>query len=135
MIVVDTSVWIDFFAGNENLQSLWLRSEVGAFRRLRLPISSYVRCYRAFAANKCLLKSPGSWRSSAIFSTGGQELALASARNFRSLRARGVTVRKTIDCIIATHCIRHGHALLHRDRDFDPFEKYLGLRVIHPNTQ
>jgi predicted nucleic acid-binding protein len=70
-----------------------------------------------------------------VFNTGGQEAAIAAARNYRFLRARGATVRKTIDCVIATHCIRHGHSLLHRDRDFDPFERYLGLDVIHPQTQ
>jgi hypothetical protein len=70
-----------------------------------------------------------------VFNTGGQESAIAAARNYRFLRARDATVRKTIDCVIATHCIRHGHSLLHRDRDFDSFERYLGLDVIHPQTQ
>ncbi len=134
MIVVDTSVWIDFFAGNENLQSLWLRSEVG---RPSIALTDLILCevLQGIRGEQMFTKISRQLAEFPIFSTGGQELALASARNFRSLRARGVTVRKTIDCIIATHCIRHGHALLHRDRDFDPFEKYLGLRVIHPNTQ
>jgi hypothetical protein len=66
-----------------------------------------------------------------IFSTGGAALAVASASNYRALRAKGHTVRKTIACLIATFCIENGHVLLHRDRDFDPFEQYLGLRVIH----
>ncbi|MHB1795380.1 MAG: PIN domain-containing protein [Acidobacteriaceae bacterium] len=57
---------------------------------------------------------------------------MAAARNYRSLRSSGHTVRKTIDCLIATFCVMEKHSLLHRDRDFDPFEKYLGLRVIHP---
>jgi hypothetical protein len=134
MIIVDTSVWIDFFAGNENLESLWLRSEVG---RPSIGLTDLILCEvlqgvrgeKMFASiSRQLAKFP-------IFSTGGPELAIASARNFRALRARGVTVRKTIDSIIATHCIRQGHALLHRDRDFDPFERHLGLRVTHPNTQ
>jgi hypothetical protein len=134
MIVVDTSVWIDFFAGNENLQSLWLRSEVG---RPSIALTDLILCevLQGIRGEQMFTKISRQLAEFPIFSTGSQELALASARNFRSLRARGVTVRKTIDCIIATHCIRHGHALLHRDRDFDPFEKYLGLRVIHPNTQ
>ena len=67
-----------------------------------------------------------------ILNCGGEELAVASSQNYRLLRARGFTVRKTIDCVIATFCIEHGHVLLHRDRDFDPFEVHLGLRVIHP---
>ena len=66
-----------------------------------------------------------------VFETGGVESASEAARNYRVLRARGHTVRKTIDCLIATFCIRSGHSLLHRDRDFDPFETYLELSVIH----
>lgn len=56
----------------------------------------------------------------------------AAAGNCRTLRRQGHTVRKTIDCLIATFCLREQHALLHRDRDFDPFEKLLDLSVIHP---
>jgi predicted nucleic acid-binding protein len=59
-------------------------------------------------------------------------LALQSARNYRSLRKRGITVCKTIDCFIATFCIEYNHTLLHNDRDFDAFETHLGLQVIHP---
>jgi predicted nucleic acid-binding protein len=59
-------------------------------------------------------------------------LAAAAAHNYRQLRQRGRTVRKTIDCLIATFCLRGGHALLHSDRDFDSFEERLGLQVIHP---
>jgi|SRR5579863_9364989 len=58
--------------------------------------------------------------------TGGVELAVAAAENFRKLRDQGRTVRKTIDCLIATFCLREGHFLLHRDRGFDPFEQILG---------
>ena len=67
-----------------------------------------------------------------VFTTGGVELATAAAGNYRALRARGRTVRKTIDCLIATLCITHRHSLLHRDRDFDPFEELLDLAVVHP---
>jgi predicted nucleic acid-binding protein len=67
-----------------------------------------------------------------VYATGGTELALAASDNYRFLRKRGITIRKTIDCLIATFCIREGHALLHRDRDFDPFEEHLGLKVVHP---
>jgi hypothetical protein len=68
----------------------------------------------------------------ALFETGGEELAIAAARNYRRIREEGLTVRKTIDCLIATFCMSNGHALLHRDRDFDAFEEILGLPVIHP---
>jgi len=67
-----------------------------------------------------------------IFETGGVEIARAAARHCRLLRRRGHTVRKTIDCLIATFCVVEDHSLLHRDRDFDPFERVLGLSVIHP---
>jgi len=60
---------------------------------------------------------------------GGQEIAIQAAKNFRALRRRGVTVRRTIDTVIATRCIESGYTLLHNDRDFDPFAKHLGLRV------
>jgi hypothetical protein len=59
-------------------------------------------------------------------------LAVRAARNYRTLRARGVTVRKTIDMVIGTYCLEHGLPLLHDDRDFDPMERYLGLVVVHP---
>jgi predicted nucleic acid-binding protein len=66
-----------------------------------------------------------------IFGSGGVELSVAAARNFRTLRQHGHTIRKTVDCLIATFCIMEGHLLLHRDRDFDPFERLLGLTVLH----
>ena len=64
-----------------------------------------------------------------VVELGGLEIALQAARNFRFLRRHGVTIRKTIDTVIATRCIESGYKLLHSDRDFDPFAKYLGLRV------
>jgi predicted nucleic acid-binding protein len=67
-----------------------------------------------------------------IFTTGGIAFAVASAQNYRTLRTHGYTIRRTIDCWIATFCLLNGHALLHNDRDFDPFEHVLGLQVIHP---
>ena len=60
----------------------------------------------------------------------GQEVALASAQNYRLLRGRGIKPRKTIDVIIATFCIRSGHVLLHADRDFEPMAEHLGLRTV-----
>ena len=65
-----------------------------------------------------------------VIELGGQEIAIQAARNLRALRKRGVTVRKTIDTVIATRCIESGYDLLHSDRDFDPFVIHLGLRVV-----
>src|SRR4029450_14157702 len=67
-----------------------------------------------------------------VFECGGVALARDAARNYRNLRSRGHTGRETIDCLIATFCLREQHSLLHRDRDFDPFEEFLELSVVHP---
>jgi len=66
-----------------------------------------------------------------IFETGTIRVALEAASNYRRLREAGRTVRRTIDTLIATFCLLEGHSLLHRDRDYDPFEEVLGLNVIH----
>ena len=68
--------------------------------------------------------------SLAVVELGGREIAIQAAKNFRVLRRLGATVRKTIDTIIATRCIEGGYDLLHSDRDFDPFARHLGLRVV-----
>jgi predicted nucleic acid-binding protein len=130
MVIVDTTVWIDYLGGANNRETAWLDRELGQqpFGLVDLILCEVLQGIRADTAfnqvRKDLLKFE-------IFDSGGAEIAIASARNYRSLRTQGITIRKTIDCLIATCCIRDGHALLHRDRDFDPFEKHLGLRVIH----
>lgn len=70
-----------------------------------------------------------------VLPTGGSDLAVAAAANYRLLRNRGITVRAGLDCLIATYCILNQHSLLHNDRDFDAFEKHLGLRVVHPEIR
>jgi hypothetical protein len=65
-----------------------------------------------------------------VVELGGQEIAIQAAKNIRALRRLGVTVRKTIDTVIATRCIESGYDLLHNDRDFDPFAEHLGLSVV-----
>ncbi len=65
-----------------------------------------------------------------LVALGGKDIAIEAARNVRRLRAHGITVRKTIDTIIAKRCIVGGHSLLHSDRDFDAFEEHLGLKVV-----
>ena len=67
-----------------------------------------------------------------IFNSGTAELAVTAAQNFRTLRRKGITIRKTMDCLIATFCLRNRYALLHNDREFDHFEKHFGLDVVHP---
>jgi predicted nucleic acid-binding protein len=131
VIVVDTTVWIDYFAGTQNPHTHWLDQELG---RQSLALVDLILCeilqgIRDDAMFKKLQRDLSSFE---IFETGGAALAVAAASNYRFLRARGYTVRKTIDCLIATFCIETGHTLVHRDRDFDRFESELGLRVLHP---
>jgi predicted nucleic acid-binding protein len=133
MVIVDTTVWIDYLRGLQNSETNYFDRELG---RQRFGLTDLILCeilqgLRDDQASKRVLRE---LRQFELFETGGEELAVAAARNFRSLRQRGHTVRKTIDCLIATFCLRHGHSLLHRDRDFDHFEKILGLAVIHPHT-
>ncbi len=134
MIIVDTSVWIDYFSGVDNLQTTWLDQRI---THLGLGITDLILCELLQGAREERMFREVRRRMSRFefFNTGGEQIAIASANNYRQLRSRGVTVRKTIDCIIATFCLEQGHSLLHRDRDFDPFERHLGLHVIHPQTQ
>ena len=69
-----------------------------------------------------------------VFEAGSRELAIQAARNYRTLRGLGITIRSTIDCLVATFCIEEDHELLHRDSDFDYFKQHLGLRVLNPAT-
>lgn len=131
MTVVDTTVWIDYLRGNATEAARWLEAEL---ERQRLALTDLNLCE--------LLQGASNEREAqelrrdlerfAILPTGGIELAVSAAQNYRTLRSKGVTVRKTIDCLIATFCIQNGHSLLHNDRDFDPFEQFLELQVIHP---
>jgi predicted nucleic acid-binding protein len=82
------------------------------------------RCEREFARIRNALTALDLFRMVDV------PTAIAAAENYRLLRNRGITVRKMVDCLIATLCIRKGHTLLHSDRDFDPFEVHLGLRVL-----
>ena len=131
MVIVDTTVWIDYFQGTGNPQTDWLNTELD---RQRLAVTDLILCEVlqgvrddsvASDVERQLLKLE-------VFETGGIDLAREAARNYRTLRSRGHTVRKTIDCLIATFCIREQHSLLHRDRHFDAFEQFLELVVIRP---
>jgi len=131
MVIVDTTVWIDYLGGITNPETLWLDSQVG---RQRLGLTDIILCevLQGIRDDATFRRVQRRLLSFEVFETGGTDLAVASAQNYRTLRTLGHTVRKTIDCIIATFCIETGHGLLHRDRDFDFFERYLRLRVVHP---
>ena len=131
MVIVDTTVWIDYLAGTINAHTSWLDRELA---RQRLGLTDLILCellqgIRKDAAFEQVRRDITKFH---VFDTGGIDLAVAAAQNYRWLRTRGHTVRKTIDCLIATFCIEAGHWLLHRDHDFGPFEQHLGLRVLHP---
>ena len=131
MVLIDTTVWIDYLAGTLNSQTLWLDHELGN-QPLAITDLIYCEILQGIRGDALFTHIRRDLEKLTIFDTGGKDLALAAARNYRLLRRRGVTVRKTIDCLIATFCLRHAHSLLHRDRDYDPFEQLIGLSVIHP---
>jgi predicted nucleic acid-binding protein len=131
MVIVDTTVWIDYLNGVATPEVEWLDREVTQ-RRLGLLDLIVCEILQGLSTDEEATRVLRQLRRFEIFETGGVELAMAAAHNYRKLRQRGRTVRKTIDCLIATFCLRGGHALLHVDRDFDAFENQLGLEVVHP---
>jgi predicted nucleic acid-binding protein len=133
MTIVDTTVWIDYLAGTVNLETDWLDDRLS---RQSFGLTDLILCevLQGVHSQRAAIRIREELSPFPIFNTGGEDLAVASAHNYRVLRERGFTVRKTIDCVIATFCLKSSHSLLHHDRDFDPFEEHLGLRVIHPST-
>jgi len=129
VVVVDTTVWIDYFAGRSTPQVGWLERELTS-RRMGLTDLMVCEILQGVSSDKQAATVLAHLKRFEILDSGGVDVATASAANYRTLRAQGITVRKTIDCLIATVCIRGGHELLHNDRDFDPFEANLGLRVV-----
>lgn len=129
MILVDSSVWIDYFVGSITRQTETLDELLG---REPLAIGDLIlaEVLQGFDSERAFNRVRRMLTSLTLVQLGGQEIAIQAARNFRTLRSLGVTVRKTIDTIIATRCIESGYQLLHSDRDFEPFAKYLGLHVV-----
>ena len=128
MILVDSSVWIDYFRGAATAQSEKLDSLLG---REPLAIGDLIlaEVLQGFVSDRDFNQAKKLLDSLEVVELGGKEIAIQAAKNFRTLRALGFTVRKTIDTIIATRCIEGGYTLLHSDRDFEPFVKHLGLRT------
>ena len=131
MVVIDTTVWVDYLQGAQNVETDWLDQQLD---RQRLALTDVIFCevLQGLSDDATAKEVEDLLLRFEMFATGGVVLAREAARNYRTLRRRGRTVRKTIDCLIATFCIREGHSLLHRDRNFDPFEKFLELSVVHP---
>ncbi|HUD14277.1 MAG TPA: PIN domain nuclease [Terracidiphilus sp.] len=131
MVIVDSSVWIDYLNDKANSQTAWLESEIG---QREIGLTSLILCevLQGIRHNRQFRETREQLATLPVFESLRVELATAAAQNFRFLQQRGFTIRKTIDCILATFCIQEGHQLLHRDSDFEPFEKHLGMRVVHP---
>ncbi len=114
-------VWVDYLRGVRNSETDWLNFELD---RQRLGLTDLILCelLQGVRDGGALSRVRRELCKLEVCETGGVELAVAAAENFRKLREQGRTVRKTIDCLIATFCLRGGHSLLHRDRDFELFE-------------
>ncbi|MBB5208045.1 type II toxin-antitoxin system VapC family toxin [Chiayiivirga flava] len=130
MILVDSSVWVDFFRGNatpqtDRLNELLLTDLVAIGDLILTEVLQGFTSDEVFRTARRMLSHLD------LVVIGGPDVMIQAASNFRTLRARGVTVRKTIDTLIATRCIVSDLELLHADRDFDAFATYLGLRVVH----
>ena len=129
MILVDSSVWIDYFKGTITTQTDNLDRLLGR-EALAVGDLILVEVLQGFDNERDFNNALRILTSLTVVELGGEEIGIQAARNFRVLRKLGLTVRKTIDTVIATRCIESGYQLLHNDRDFEPFEKHLGLRVV-----
>jgi predicted nucleic acid-binding protein len=129
MVLVDTSVWVDFFNGVDTPEVNGLDELLGS-ARLLIGDLILAEILQGFTRDADYRKARNLLASVPYTDLVGHDVALAAADNYRTLRRRGITVRKTIDVIIGTFCIVNNHELLHSDRDFDAMEQALGLRVF-----
>lgn len=127
MILVDSSVWIDYFRGIGTPEADRLDGLLGS-EPLATGDLILTEVLQGFASDEDFNQAHALLSSLTVIDLGGRKIAIQAARNYRKLRLLGLTVRKTIDTIIATRCIEEDFALLYSDRDFDPFVKHLGLR-------
>jgi predicted nucleic acid-binding protein len=126
VILVDSSVWIDYFRGVATPQSDKLDRLLGV-KTLATGDIVLTEVLQGFTRPRDFDHGLKIMTSLVVVDIAGRDIAVQAARNFRTLRSKGITVRKTIDTLIATRCIEGGHALLYSDRDFDPFVEHLGL--------
>ena len=131
MTIIDTSVLIDYLANRATPETEWLQqnADVIPCGVTDLIVYEVLRGIRDDAQVAVVHEELKEFQ---LWPTMTPGLELAAAENYRSLRKRGITIRKTVDCLVASFCIEHGHELLHNDRDFEAFEKHLGLQVLHP---
>ena len=131
MILVDSSIWIDYFNGKRSWQTDVLDNLLS---QVPIIIGDLIltEVLQGFRSDKDFDAAISHLDVLLFRQMGGYEVALRSAQNYRTLRKNGITVRKTIDVIIATFCILEGLTLLHDDRDFDPMVSTLSLNVLQP---
>ena len=131
MIVVDSSVWIDFLNGLNAPHVRRLRSALGTDE---IVVGDLMLCevLQGLDSEREARDVEALLRRFEIAPMGGDAIAVTAARNYRSLRARGITVRRTIDLLIGTWCIEHSAPLLHNDSDFRPMARHLGLIEVRP---
>ncbi len=130
MILVDSSVWIDFFRNKPTPQAEWLDRNLGN-EGLLVGDLILAEVLQGFEDDRGFNEARRLLGRLARVDIGGIDLAIEAARNYRRLRGLGVTVRGTVDVLIATRCITDRLRLLHSDRDFAAFEKHLGLRAVN----
>ena len=126
MILVDSSVWVDYFNGVRSRETDFLDSTLGQ-EPIAIGDLVLTEVLQGFRSDADYQTAKSLLLGLTVFELLGQEMAVRAAENYRALRRRGVTVRKTVDCIIATYCIERGLPLLYSDRDFEPFARSLGL--------
>lgn len=129
MWIVDSSVWIDYFNGKITPHTDALDRALGQ-RELALGDIILTEVLQGFRRDEDFAQARHALLRLPVLEMGGTEMALNSVANYRYLRQQGLTVRKTIDCLIATFVIQHHFELLHDDRDFEPFERLLGLQSV-----
>ncbi len=127
-VLVDSSVWIDLTRGKSSPHVKCLRDLI-VDKRVLLGDLVLLEVLQGFRSDREFERVRDSLLAFESRSLGGSETALLAAEHYRSLRAKGITVRKSIDMLIGTYCIKNNIALLHNDRDFDPLEQHLGLKV------
>ena len=129
MTIVDSSVWIDFFNGRRTRETDLL-AQLLTQERIAIGDLILAEVLQGFKTDKDYLRAKVHLSALTFFEMGGKEIALKSVENYRMLRSKGVTIRKTMDMFIGTFCIEHEYKLLHADRDFNHLAKHLNLEVV-----
>jgi len=129
VILVDSSVWIDYFRGRVTAQTGLLESLLDS-QELAIGDLNFIEVLQGCRVEREFNEVRRLLGRLEIVVLGGEDVVVPAARNYLKLRQLGATVRGTVDVVLATRCILSGHRLLHSDRDFDPFETHLGLKCV-----